>query len=115
MYYTASWRPPSKKRYIIIVFVAIRFTFANLLAASATVGPPIFSVKGETGPGPFVLAVIDPDAMNPQKPPTFQVRQFFGANFLRDSPFSLLRNTTPAISEYIQPEPPAGSVPHRYD
>lgn len=79
-----------------------------------TAGPPIFNVIGHPGNGPFIVFTIDPDAF---VPPTNQVRQSFAANFFRDSPGSpfLLRNSTPAITDYIQPEPPARSKPHRYE
>jgi hypothetical protein len=81
---------------------------------SVTVGPPIFNVIGDVGHGPFIVFTIDPDAY---VPPTNQVRQSLAANLFRGSPTSsfLLTNTTPAITDYIQPQPPAGSKPHRYD
>ncbi|KAF8802181.1 PEBP-like protein [Phlegmacium glaucopus] len=83
------------------------------LPRNATAGPPIFSLFGHAGPGPFVVAAVDPDAPTPQNPTSAQIRHFLGGNFFHDFPF-LLRNTTPAISNFRQPTPPAGSDPHRY-
>ncbi|KAJ7445215.1 PEBP-like protein [Mycena galericulata] len=65
-----------------------------------TAGPPAFHVVGDVGRGPFV----DPTAA--------QIRHFLGGNFFNDG--GRLVNTTPAISNFLQPTPPAGSDPHRY-
>ncbi|KAJ7784372.1 PEBP-like protein [Mycena metata] len=77
-----------------------------------TAGPPTFHVVGNVGKGPFVVAAVDPDAPTPQDPTSAQIRHFLGGNFLNDG--GLLKNTTPAISEFRQPTPPAGSDAHRY-
>ncbi|KAG6876350.1 hypothetical protein C0992_013286 [Termitomyces sp. T32_za158] len=86
--------------------------------ASATAGPPTFSAIGDIGFGPFVIATVDPDAPTPQDPTSAQIRHFLGPNFFppqdttsRDEP---LTNRTPALSEFLQPTPPAGSDAHRY-
>ncbi|PPQ96597.1 hypothetical protein CVT26_010752 [Gymnopilus dilepis] len=86
------------------------------LPRNATAGPPIFSVVGEPGRGPFVVATVDPDAPTPQAPTSAQIRHFLGGNFFRKSLVEpqLLTNTTPAVTEFHQPTPPAGSDPHRY-
>ncbi|KAG6898901.1 hypothetical protein C0993_002978 [Termitomyces sp. T159_Od127] len=85
---------------------------------SATAGPPTFSAIGDIGIGPFVIATVDPDAPTPQDPTNAQIRHFLGPNFFppqssnsRNEP---LMNRTPAISEFRQPTPPAGSDAHRY-
>lgn len=111
IYYITSWCPPCKKLYV--VFPAV-FSWAYFPVTSVTVGPPIFNVIGDVGRGPFIVFTIDSDAY---VPPTNQVRQSLAANLFRGSPTSsfLLTNTTPAITDYIQPQPPAGSKPHRYD
>ncbi|KAF9014360.1 PEBP-like protein [Hymenopellis radicata] len=79
---------------------------------------PTFTLIGENiGAGPFVVATVDPDAPTPQAPNIAQVRHFLGGNFITGSPAceaELLVNTTPAISEWQQPTPPAGSDAHRY-
>ncbi|KAF8989101.1 phosphatidylethanolamine-binding protein [Cyathus striatus] len=69
--------------------------------------------------GPFVIAAVDPDAPTPQNPTNAQIRHFLGGNFvpaqvgpLISTP--LLKNSTPAVSDFKQPTPPAGSDPHRY-
>ena len=64
--------------------------------------------------GPFVIAAVDPDAPTPQNPTNAQIRHFLGGNFAPNR-LGLLSNSTPAISEFRQPTPPAGSDAHRYD
>ncbi|KAF8199075.1 PEBP-like protein [Pholiota molesta] len=86
------------------------------LPRNATAGPPIFNVIGSHSNGPFVVATVDLDAPTPQAPTSAQIRHFLGGNFFLESSRSptLLSNNTPAISEFRQPTPPAGSDPHRY-
>ncbi|KAF8972708.1 PEBP-like protein [Flammula alnicola] len=86
------------------------------LPRNATVGPPKFSVLGPASKGPFVVAMVDLDAPTPQMPTSAQIRHFLGGNFFLESTRtpSLLTNTTPALSNFLQPTPPAGSDPHRY-
>jgi len=86
---------------------------------SATAGPPSFVVVGDTRrPGPFVVAAIDPDVPTPQNQTVSQVRHFLGGNFVFTNGASnlgtFLVNTTPAVTEFAQPRPRAGSDPHRY-
>ncbi|KAF5316718.1 hypothetical protein D9619_006566 [Psilocybe cf. subviscida] len=86
------------------------------LPRNATAGPPTFSVVGSVGRGPFVVAAVDLDAPTPQIRTSAQIRHFLGGNFVFESIRTplLLTNTTPALSEFRQPTPPAGSDPHRY-
>ncbi|KIM44804.1 hypothetical protein M413DRAFT_25227 [Hebeloma cylindrosporum] len=85
------------------------------LPRNATAGPPHFSVLGPAKRDPFVVAAVDLDAPTPQAPTSSQIRHFLGGNFIKSpGQSSLLSNTTPAISEFRQPTPPAGSDPHRY-
>lgn len=77
-----------------------------------TAGPPVFRVVGNVGRGPFVVATVDPDAPTPQDPTQAQIRHFLGGNFFNHG--GLLVNNTPALSEFLQPTPPAGSDAHRY-
>jgi hypothetical protein len=98
--------------------VAIQYSSSNKyltrLSCPATAGPPHFSVLGPATQGPFVVAAVDLDAPTPQAPTSAQIRHFLGGNFIRSPSKSLLlSNTTPAISEFRQPTPPAGSDPHR--
>jgi len=79
----------------------------------STVGPPTFRVVGVNSNGPFVVATVDPDAPTPQDPTSAQIRHFLGGNF-RANGEGLLTNSTPAISNFLQPTPPAGSDAHRY-
>ncbi|KAF9015824.1 hypothetical protein BDZ89DRAFT_1076115 [Hymenopellis radicata] len=67
---------------------------------------------GHFGEGPFVVAAVDPDAPSPQNTSLASVRHFLGGNFTPlDDAF--LANSTSAVSEWVQPAPPAGSDPHR--
>ncbi|KAG6831332.1 hypothetical protein H0H92_011247 [Tricholoma furcatifolium] len=79
------------------------------LPIKATAGPPYYRVVGDIGHGPFVIAAIDPDG----PPPYFQVRHFLGANFFPVPPFGILVNETAALSDFLQPAPPPGSLAHR--
>jgi hypothetical protein len=58
--------------------------------------------------------MVDPDALTPQMPTIAQIRHFLGGDFHLDEQTGKLTNSTPAISEYLQPTPPAGSDPHRF-
>ncbi|THU84052.1 PEBP-like protein [Dendrothele bispora CBS 962.96] len=87
------------------------------LPRNATAGPPVFSVSSDTadaaGPGPFVVAAVDPDAPTPQQPTSAQIRHFLGSDFTQEADGALV-NSTAAISGFRQPTPPAGSDAHRY-
>jgi phosphatidylethanolamine-binding protein (PEBP) family uncharacterized protein len=83
----------------------------------ATAGPPTFRAvhaDGTRNCGPFVISVVDPDAPTPQMPTAAQIRHFLGGDFHLDEKMGKLTNSTSAISEYLQPTPPAGSDPHRF-
>ncbi|KAH9479678.1 CEN-like protein 2 [Psilocybe cubensis] len=91
------------------------------LSRNETAGPPVFRVIGPAGRGPFVVATVDLDAPTPQTRNLSQIRHFLGGNFFikhsRDhfqKDHLLLTNTTPALSEFQRPTPPANSDPHRY-
>jgi len=86
------------------------------MAHVATAGPPAYTIvaprrgRHEDEKG-YVLITVDPDAPTPQNPTSSQIRHFLGANF-HDVGGALV-NKTAAISEWIQPTPPAGSDAHR--
>ncbi|TDL23194.1 PEBP-like protein [Rickenella mellea] len=91
------------------------------LPRNKTAIPPTFSIvvngPGRRPRGEFVVAMVDLDAPTPQTPTSAQIRHFLGGNFtpLRDrGGLALLSNSTPAVSGFLQPTPPAGSDPHRY-
>ncbi|KAF5374153.1 hypothetical protein D9615_008807 [Tricholomella constricta] len=87
------------------------------LPRDSTAGPPFFSVVGDAGSGPFVVAAVDPDAPTPQMPTSAQIRHLLAPNFSAAFPFAEVHplvNSTAAISPYRQPTPPAGSDAHRY-
>ncbi|KAG6909253.1 hypothetical protein DXG01_001435 [Tephrocybe rancida] len=88
------------------------------LPRNSTAGPPTFSAIGDIGNGPFLIATVDPDAPTPQAPTSAQIRHFLAPNFFANgrpfTPVQSLDNGTAAISEFLQPTPPAGSDAHRY-
>ncbi|KAI9509777.1 PEBP-like protein [Russula earlei] len=90
---------------------------------NVTAGPPEWALhsnglgSADTGFGPFVLAVADLDVPTPQAPSSSQYRHFLGGGFYLGKDgldVTRLVNNTPAISEFVQPNPPQGSDPHRY-
>ncbi|KAI0031171.1 phosphatidylethanolamine-binding protein, partial [Vararia minispora EC-137] len=69
--------------------------------------------------GNFVIAMVDLDAPTPQNPNSSEIRHFLGSNFTlfpaqNPDALALMVNFTPAISDYLQPTPPAESDAHRY-
>jgi len=90
------------------------------LSENNTSNPPEFSLRApgkpvNIGKGPFVIAVVDLDAPNAEKPDnSAPVRHFLGGGFtFKDDGVSLVNNT-PAVTEYEPPSPPDnGSKPHR--
>ncbi|KAF5347002.1 hypothetical protein D9756_011027 [Leucocoprinus leucothites] len=93
---------------------AITIHAGQQLPRDSTAGPPTFSVRGTNRRGPFVVAAVDPDAPTPQNPTSAEIRHFLGGNFFVSGNSGLLRNSTAAVSEFLQPTPPAGSDAHRY-
>ncbi|KLO14881.1 PEBP-like protein [Schizopora paradoxa] len=103
----------------------VNVTAGNAVAQNATALPPVF---GDMFANPttnvsqftdtkFVLAMFDLDAPTPQNRSLSQIRHFLGADFTlnqTDGGSLLFTNSTPALSEYVQPGPPPGSDPHRY-
>lgn len=108
--------------------------------AAATAGPPQFALyQSEGAPaspttttdGPFVVAAVDLDAPTPQAPTVAQFLHFIGGGYYRPDataqtpqrrtlrgtrtpdPHPALANDTPATIEFLQPQPPPGSDPHR--
>jgi len=84
--------------------------------------PPSFGIPAAfpaaRSGGKFVVAMVDLDAPTPQQPNVSQIRHFLGGDFTPLRPnaagVALLSNSSPALSEFQQPTPPAGSDPHRY-
>jgi len=79
--------------------------------------PPHFALCDHdlraVGRGPFVVAAVDPDAA----PSLAEVRHFLGGGFYLEPGHQgehALVNKTPALSEFLTPQPPAGSGLHRY-
>ncbi|KAH8114695.1 PEBP-like protein [Phellopilus nigrolimitatus] len=94
------------------------------LPRNQTAIPPVFGVQSSAftrsvaASDSFVVAMVDLDPPIPQAPTEAEIRHFLGGNFALERPnaggLSLLANSTPALSEFLQPTPPAGSDPHRY-
>ncbi|RDX57157.1 PEBP-like protein [Lentinus brumalis] len=65
----------------------------------------------------FVLALVDPDAPTPQNTSAAQIRHILASGLRPNGSLAdgaLLVNSTPAVSDYLNSNPPAGSDPHRY-
>ncbi|GJE91793.1 PEBP-like protein [Phanerochaete sordida] len=89
------------------------------LQQNETAGPPRFAVHGILPEvHKFVVAAVDPDALTPQNPNVSQIRHLLQGNVVRGPTVGfrthLLVNETPAVTDWIQPAPGAGSAPHRY-
>ncbi|KAG8780971.1 hypothetical protein FRC12_022369 [Ceratobasidium sp. 428] len=89
-------------------------------ARNDTLIPPQLSVTGLKS-GPYVVAIVDPDAPSRATPTSAQIRHLLAGNLTVSSTRSkyvidsfLLKNSTAAINDYRPPTPPAGSGPHRY-
>ncbi|KAJ1303590.1 hypothetical protein OPQ81_011773 [Rhizoctonia solani] len=85
-----------------------------------TLIPPEISVQGVKA-GPYVVAIVDPDAPSRASPTLGQIRHLLAANFTVSNTRSkyvpqshILKNATAAVSDYRPPTPPVGSGPHRY-
>ncbi|KAG8684078.1 hypothetical protein FRC11_012650 [Ceratobasidium sp. 423] len=82
-------------------------------ARNDTLVRPEISVQGVNG-GPYVVAIVDPDAPSRTSPTFSQIRHLLAANFTVSNTRSeyvpqsyVLKNSTAAT-------PPVGSGPHRY-
>ncbi|KAG8694884.1 hypothetical protein FRC08_008203 [Ceratobasidium sp. 394] len=89
-------------------------------ARNDTLIPPELSATGLKS-GPYVIAIVDPDAPSRANPTSAQIRHMLAANLTVSSARSkyisdsfLLKNSTAAVNDYRPPTPPAGSGPHRY-
>ncbi|THU91469.1 hypothetical protein K435DRAFT_863387 [Dendrothele bispora CBS 962.96] len=74
----------------------LEVSFLNLMAAISS------DTVDAAGPGPFVIAAVDPDAPNPQQPAIAQVRHFLGSGITQETGGTLV-NSTAAISEFMRP------------
>ncbi|KAJ3505421.1 hypothetical protein NLJ89_g7425 [Agrocybe chaxingu] len=81
-----------------------------------TYSMPVFSIVGDPGLGPLVVAMIDPDAFSHQDTSIAQVRHFLGGNyaFNRASGLLTLPTYNVEISPYHYPMPYVSSGVHRY-
>lgn len=136
-YKRRSWCPAFAQRSVDVIYQFIHpwgwYSLIPFPSSSLpeTAIPPEFGITTNANnndtTGPFVIAMIDLDAPSPQAPTSAQIRHFLGSNFaLSNDPNStsgtlsssdavqLLKNSSAALSEFLQPSPPAGSDPHRY-
>ncbi|KAL0949312.1 hypothetical protein HGRIS_009388 [Hohenbuehelia grisea] len=63
--------------------------------------------------GPFVIALVDPDAPKPQDPKNSPFRHMLGGDFRVKQDDGKLVNGSVALTEFAPPSPPDGSDPHR--
>ncbi|CAA7265460.1 unnamed protein product [Cyclocybe aegerita] len=85
------------------------------MSTKETYSPPIFSVVGDPGLGPLVIALIDPDAFSHQDTSIAQIRHFLGGNYAFNPASGLLTLPTydVEISPYHYPMPYVSSGVHR--
>lgn len=90
---------------------------SSITHIAETALPPVYGFLNATRniTEKYVIAMVDLDAVNET---VSEIRHFLGGNFelgiADDGGFGQLMNTTPAVTEYTQPDPPAGDDPHRY-
>ncbi|KAJ0159265.1 OV-16 antigen [Colletotrichum tanaceti] len=79
------------------------------------------NAKNITRNSRFIIYMIGPDYPTRDKPTDRSVRHYLAGNFTVEQTKSevlssaiIMRNSTPAFSDYIAPEPKAGSGVHRY-
>ncbi|KAJ4479326.1 phosphatidylethanolamine-binding protein [Lentinula aciculospora] len=95
---------------------AVNVTPGILLSMEQTMQEPQFFLTANvTIPStiPYVLVIVDPDAPMPQNNTESQFRHMLGRDFHIDNSSKLV-NTSAALSDFVNPTPPAGSDPHRY-
>jgi len=68
---------------------------------------------------PYLMAIIDPDALTPQNPNVSEFRHFLGADYISNGStngeFMLANQSkTATLTDYAPPTPPITSDPHRY-
>ncbi|KAI0047475.1 PEBP-like protein [Auriscalpium vulgare] len=87
------------------------------LTTTQTFPPPSFGIRILPPPliaPPYVVIAVDPDA----PVGVAEVRHFVGSDFTPGVPdvnlVEPLRNSTPACSNWVNPQPPAGDPAHRY-
>ncbi|TRM70371.1 phosphatidylethanolamine-binding protein [Schizophyllum amplum] len=91
-----------------------------LLTHNQTKYMPQFSISNFTesdAEQTYVIIQIDPDAPTPQDPWASQIRHYMGTNYTADVEVEsdlLLKNISVPIGDWVRPNPPAGSDPHRY-
>jgi len=93
-------------------------TPAENLTIEQTTNRPVFSLafsNSSLASGTFVIAMVDPDAPTPATSMGVQFRHMMAGDLtLSGGNGSALTNSTPALTDYETPGPPAGSPAHRY-
>ncbi|KAJ3484769.1 hypothetical protein NLJ89_g11956 [Agrocybe chaxingu] len=86
------------------------------MSPTETYSTPIFNIVGDPGAGPFIIAVIDPDAYSRARPIISEVRHFLSGFYSLDRVSGLLLPSTlvGALTPYHYPVPFVDSGLHRY-
>ncbi|KAJ3775485.1 phosphatidylethanolamine-binding protein [Lentinula raphanica] len=95
---------------------SVNVTPGFLLSMEQTMKEPQFFLTANTtipSTIPYVLVIVDPDAPTPQNNTESQFRHMLGRDFHVDNSSKLV-NTSAALTDFVNPTPPAGSDPHRY-
>ncbi|CAA7265475.1 unnamed protein product [Cyclocybe aegerita] len=85
------------------------------MSPTETYRTPIFNVVGDPGAGPFVIAMIDPDAFSRARPVISEVRHFLSGSYSLDRVSGLLEPSASfsALTSYRYPRPFVNSGLHR--
>jgi len=88
-----------------------------VLTKADTARPPTYTFQTNDttlAQSTFVVAMIDPDSPYPLNATSAQVRYFLGGGFKLNPTTGALTNSTPAVTDYIDINPPTTSLPHRF-
>jgi len=98
----------------------INVTPGQQLTVEQVKNEPVFGINStlpQIAGLPYLIAMVDPDALTPENHNVSQIRHFVGAGFfsagITNNQYTMTNNT-PALSNYLSPSPPNGSEPHRY-
>jgi len=91
------------------------------LTMNETLNKPFFAIQSNNtmiiGKS-YLIAIVDPDAPSPPNRNISQFLHFLGVNYVADkvtdNEVLILKNNSAAITDYVNPTPPNGSIPHRY-
>ncbi|KZV97634.1 PEBP-like protein [Exidia glandulosa HHB12029] len=103
-----------------VTYNGVPFEIGDFLDPDDTKNPPSFGINttdSSYANVSFLLAILDPDAPKPQKPENAPFRHLLAPDYKSAAPHRgayVFSNSSAALTEYTEPDPPEGSDPHRY-